>query len=189
MSSRSLKWDVKFINLACYHSTWSKDQSTKVGAVIVGNSNEILSTGYNGFPRGVNEAKTPKWYYKWVGGLAPTMVPIFQKEQEELRKRWERPMKYLYTEHAERNAIYNAARVGAKLEGSTLYMNFYPLPCADCARAVIQAGISCIIGPDRTFPGVGTQWKEHMVESETMLREARVEIQVIPERVMEEFSE
>lgn len=146
----SSHWHNRFIDQACLHATWSSDTSTKVGAVIVGEDNEILSAGYNGFPRGVVESIDRK----------------------------ERPMKYLYTEHAERNAIYNAARAGIRLKGSTLYMNYYPLPCADCARAIIQAGIVRIIGPDIPFPGVGQQWKEHMQESETMLREAGVRLVV-----------
>ena len=189
MSSRSLKWDVRFIHQACFHSTWSKDQSTKVGAIIVGDDNEPLSNGFNGFPRGVKEAKTPKWHDMWVKSMSPETVKEFERQEAELRKRWERPTKYLYTEHAERNAIYNAARVGTKLAGSTLYMNFYPLPCAECARGVIQAGIKAVVGPDRPFPGVGKQWEESMEVSKTMFQEAGVEIQVVSDRFMMEYTE
>src|SRR5678816_3286831 len=87
-------WDIRFLREAARIATWSKDRSTKVGCVIVGPSREIRSTGYNGFPRGVND---------------------------DVDERHARPMKYAYCEHAERNAIYNAARVGIPLEGCTLY--------------------------------------------------------------------
>lgn len=171
------KWDTRLVNAAQFYSSWSSDTSTKVGAVVVGNNNEILATGYNGFPRGVREALPESEFIRSV-------VPIEESasrlaDQMVLLKRYERPTKYLYTEHAERNAIYNAARVGARLEGATLYMNYYPLPCADCARAIIQSGIKKIVGPDIPFPGVGQQWKEHMSEAEIMLREAGVEIVVL----------
>jgi dCMP deaminase len=90
----------------------SPDTSTKLGAVIIGPDKEIRSTGYNGFVRGVNDN-----------------VP----------ERFERPGKYRWFEHSERNAIYNAARVGTPLKGCTLY-NFWS-PCSDCSRAIIQSGI------------------------------------------------
>lgn len=47
------KWDVRFINIAKEISTWSKDPSTKVGAVIVSPDRDIVATGYNGFPMGI----------------------------------------------------------------------------------------------------------------------------------------
>ena len=74
--------DDRFMNLA-YVAEWSKDRSTKVGCVVIGPDREVRSMGYNGFPRGIND---------------------------EIERRHARPDKY--TEHAERNAIYNAARVG-----------------------------------------------------------------------------
>jgi len=71
-------WDARFMNLARHISEWSKDRSTKVGVVIVGPENEVRALGYNGFPRGIDDD-------------APD--------------RHERPEKYLWVEHAERNAI------------------------------------------------------------------------------------
>ena len=97
----------------------SKDPSTKVGCVIVGPHDEIRSTGFNGFPRNSND-------------LAD--------------HRHKRPLKYKWTEHAERNAIYNAGRKGTSCLGAKLYINW--LPCTPCARGVIQAGISEIIVHD-----------------------------------------
>jgi dCMP deaminase len=110
--------DNYFMSLAVTVSAASKDRSTKVGCVVVGPDNEIRSTGFNGFPRGVNDN-------------AP--------------ERHERPAKYLWTEHAERNAIYNAARMGTALKHCRLYCTF--APCMDCARAIVQAGICEVITP------------------------------------------
>lgn len=106
-------WDKRFIDLAEHIASWSKD-STKVGAVIV-YGKQVLATGYNGFPPGVDES---------------------------IEARHERPAKYMFTEHAERNAIYFAACKGTPLQGTTLYVT--AMPCADCARGVIRAGIATV---------------------------------------------
>jgi dCMP deaminase len=122
-------WDKYFIELATLISTKSKDSSTKVGVVIVGEDNEILSTGFNGFPRSVDEVNYPE--------------------------RWERPDKYMWIVHAEANAVANAARIGVSLKGSRMYMNYRPCPCSACASLIIQAGVKEIIGPPIIFPGIG----------------------------------
>jgi dCMP deaminase len=97
--------------------------------------------------------------------------------------RWARPLKYQFVEHAERNAIFNAARIGVKTEGCWAFMNFMPTPCADCARALIQAGIVKIIGSDRPFPGVGAGVHYHIDEtSKQMLKEGGVETLTVPTR-------
>ncbi len=106
------KWDLRWIQKAHEFADWSKDKSTKVGAVIVNQDNRLVSQGYNGFPGGVNDS-----------------IPY----------RYERPQKYMYTEHAERNAIYNAARMGTSTKDCTLYTQLFP--CVDCARGIIQSGI------------------------------------------------
>lgn len=109
-------WDRRWIELCQLISSWSKDRSRKVGAVIVDDRNNVISLGWNGFPRDVDD---------------------------NVESRHERPMKYLFTEHAERNAIYNAAAKGVSLLGCKVYLQWYP--CADCARAIIQSGISEVI--------------------------------------------
>ena len=91
-----MKWTDYFLNIAEQIKLKSKDESTQIGAVIVGDDNEILSTGYNSFPRGLNDNKP---------------------------ERQERPEKYFWFEHAERNAIYNAARIGTPLVNSTIYLS------------------------------------------------------------------
>lgn len=142
------KWDDKFMELASHVSTWSKDRSTKCGCVIVGPDKEIRSTGYNGMPRGVDD---------------------------EIEARHIRPTKYLWFEHAERNAIYNAARMGTPLLGCTLYVRWFP--CADCARAAIQAGIKAIVcDPIDLNDPKNSRWFENMAVVPQMLREAGVRL-------------
>lgn len=142
-------WHNYFIGMSILVAKKSKDRSTHVGCVIVGEDNEVLSTGFNGFPRGVDD---------------------------DIEARHDRPAKYEFTEHAERNAIFNAARVGAKLKGSTLYLNYAaPCMCTGCARAIIQAGIKTIITPNNIpWPGVGDQWSLSIQQAEEMLDEAGV---------------
>lgn len=113
-------WDKYFIDIAGVVLGKSKDPRTKTGAVIVGPAQQIVATGYNGFPRGVIENE----------------------------ERWERPTKYQYVVHAEQNAIANAARHGIALEGCTLYVIGNPpiAPCSSCAKSVIQAGIVRVVG-------------------------------------------
>jgi dCMP deaminase len=105
-------WDLYFLEIAQLVATRSKDPSSQVGAVIVRKRN-IISTGYNGFPRGVNDN-----------------VP----------ERYERPAKYKWTIHGEENAILNASRNGTAVEGATLYVTPFA-PCVECAKAIVQSGI------------------------------------------------
>ena len=106
------KWDVRFLELANHISLWSKDPSTKVGCVVVGADREIRSTGFNGFPRGIEDS------------------------EERLADREE---KYPLICHAEENAIMHAARVGVSLKDCTAYVTWPP--CTRCARSLIKAGI------------------------------------------------
>ena len=76
--------------------------------------------------------------------------------------------------------MYNAARHGIKLEGARAYLNWEPRPCADCTRALIQAGIREIIGPNRPFTGVGAGVHYHIDHAELMLREAGVSVRTVP---------
>lgn len=118
------KWDQRYIEMAQQVSRWSKDPSTKIGAVAVDSKKRILSTGYNGFPRGIED--TPE--------------------------RWnDREVKYKLVVHAEMNMIYNASYNGVSLDGSTLYV--YGLPCcSDCARGIIQVGVKRVVMPTMDIP-------------------------------------
>jgi len=152
MIGNDLTWDELFILQANLIAQKSKDPSTKVGCVIVGDDNAILSMGFNGFPRHIDE---------------------------HLPERWKRPEKYFWIEHAERNAIYNAARHGINLNGARAYLNWEPKPCADCTRALIQVGIREIIGPNRVFSGKGAGKHYSIDHSEQMLYEAGVNARYI----------
>jgi|TARA_B110000908_G_C10143725_1_gene398016 dCMP deaminase len=114
---QSTMWSDKYIKLAKEISTWSKDPSTKIGAVVVGADGQILSQGFNGFPRGI-------------------------KDSEERLNNRER--KYELVVHGEMNAIYNASLNGVSLKDSTIYV--YGLPtCNECAKGIIQVGIKKVV--------------------------------------------
>lgn len=162
------KWAKRFIRMAEFVAQWSKDPSTKCGAVIVGDDNEVLATGFNGFPRGVRETEpmvlVDMQGTEWV---EPQLIP----------ERWhQRPDKYEWVEHAERNAIYNAARTGTKVAGATMYLNYAVECCADCTRAIIQSGIKRVVGPlGRQFPGAGKGTHYDKVgANKTMMEEAGI---------------
>jgi dCMP deaminase len=125
-------WDRRFMDLARHVGEWSKDRSRRVGCVVVGTHNEVRAMGFNGFPRGVDD---------------------------ENEARHERPTKYLWTEHAERNTIYNAARAGTSLESCRMYIPWFP--CMDCARAIVQVGIKELVAikPDMTDDQWGAEFR------------------------------
>lgn len=115
----SQKWDCRFLHLAVHIARWSKDPSTQVGCVVVGPDREIRSTGFNGFPRGIEDAA---------------------------HRLSDRVAKYPLICHAEENAIMHAARIGVALKGCIAYVTWPP--CSRCARSLIQAGVSEVIYPD-----------------------------------------
>ena len=141
----SKKWDHRFLRMAAEYASWSKDPSTQVGCVIVDpKTRRILSGGYNGFPRGI------------------------QDSPERLNNR---DVKYQLIVHAEMNAIYNATSSGVSLEGATLYCVGLPT-CSQCALGVIQTGIKrVVIGCDDPIPD---RWKEHWRMSSALFDEAGV---------------
>ena len=107
-----ISWDEYFMGVAMLAALRSKDPSTQVGACIVSPENIIISTGYNGMPKGCNDDEFP----------------------------WDRTgedTKYPYVVHAELNAILNAH--GRDLRGSRIYVALFP--CNECAKAIIQSGI------------------------------------------------
>ena len=141
-------WTDYFRSIAETVSRKSKDDRTQIGAVIVGKDKEIVSTGYNSFPRGIND---------------------FKKERQE------RPEKYFWFEHAERNAIYNAARIGVSTKGCTMYLTC-GVPCADCARGIINAGIVRIFVA-RGGGAKSQKWIDSAERSMEMFEEAGVSVQ------------
>jgi len=150
-----MNWHEYFIGIVWAVQTKSKDRSTKCGAIIVGPNHEIRSTGFNGFPRGIDD-ENPAYH--------------------------ERPLKYDYTEHAERNAIYHAARVGVSTDDCTMYIGHNPVQgiCCGCARAIIQSGITKVIGPEHEFPGKGQELKDDCARAYFMLMDAGVDLRFQP---------
>ena len=142
-----MNWVNYFRQLANTVKLKSKDKYTQIGVVIVGEDNEIVSTGYNSFPRGIDDR---------------------------IDSRQERPEKYYWFEHAERNAIYNAARIGVSTRGTTMYLSC-GMPCADCARGIINAGIKQIFC-ERVDVTKGEHWVESQERSYDMFIEADVDI-------------
>ena len=128
----------------------SKDRSTKVGAVAVDDNFVIKSSGYNGFPRGVDDTA---------------------------ESRHERPLKYSWTVHAEMNVVAQAAR--PVLEGTTVIVTSLH-PCPTCSALLIQAGVARVLAPrteavKRVEEG-RTDWDEQGAIAMEMLREAGVEV-------------
>jgi dCMP deaminase len=138
------QWDRRFLELASFLGAWSKDRSAQTGCVIVGADRLVRSTGYNGFARGIDD---------------------------DVASRHERPAKYSWTEHAERNAIYNAARLGISIENCTAYVNWFP--CIECARAFIQVGLIRIVGIVSDYSD--SKWGSDFTLATEMLSEVNIE--------------
>jgi dCMP deaminase len=114
------QWDNYYLNLLDGIRSKSKDPSTRVGAIIVDSMNKIVSTGFNGFAMGV------------LDNL------VLQQH------RYERPLKYDFTIHAELNSILLQARTGGtSLVGCRMYCSLHP--CAACANAIVQTGITHVL--------------------------------------------
>ena len=151
-----MNWAKYFMSLVYLTAMKSKDESTKIGAVIVGPDKEIRSTGFNGLPRGVNDDKPKEWDKIWA------------------EDRHTSPEKYFWYEHAERNAIYNAARVGVPLLGCAMYTQ--GTPCADCGRAIIQAGITMVVIDADWEKMNAEKWVQSAMRTKIMLDEAGVSL-------------
>ncbi len=143
------KWDRKYLGLAKYVAeSWSKDPSTKVGAVLVNYEVGQEFIGYNGFPTGVGD---------------------------DLERYANRELKYQMVVHAEVNAI---SKAGLLARGSTLYVypSFsFPPTCNECAKLAIQRGIKEVVGfePDMNDPRVQRWWNSISI-SKTMFEEAGI---------------
>ena len=137
-------WGNKYTHLAKEISTWSKDPSTKVGAIVVGEHGQLLSQGYNGFPRGIKDS------------------------DERLN---DRIVKYELVVHAEMNAIYNASLNGVSLKDSTLYVYGLPI-CNECAKGIIQVGIQKVVAmrPEK----YNIAWEESINNARALFNEADV---------------
>jgi dCMP deaminase len=116
-SSEYSKWHRRFLQMAALVATWSKDPSTKVGAVAVHPAtHRVISVGYNGFPTGIEDT------------------------QDRLQQR---DLKYNIILHAEENLILTANK---SIAGAAIYTWPF-LPCSLCASRLIQAGASAVFAP------------------------------------------
>tara|TARA_Y100000004_G_scaffold152426_1_gene175575 strand:- start:1044 stop:1601 length:558 start_codon:yes stop_codon:yes gene_type:complete len=122
------KWDKRFLKLAKEIATWSKDPSTQVGAIAV-RDKRIIATGYNGFPKGI---------------------------EDNARTLEDRPAKLRLMVHGEMNMIFNAVEHGVSLKDSTVYVWGLPV-CEDCFKGLIQVGVSRVVMP--SIEEHGKRWK------------------------------
>lgn len=142
-------WHQRYLNLAKEVSQWSKDPNTQVGAIAVGLSGQVLSQGYNGFPRKV----------------------------EDLEHRWDdKELKYKFVIHAEMNCIYNATLNGVSLSGAKLYIwGTRGIPvCHECAKGIIQVGVKEVIMPKIKSPR--KEWLVSHEYTKLMFRESDVKL-------------
>lgn len=127
----------------------SKDNSTQLGSILLNKNGIVIGTGVNNFP-------------------------LFVKSEQ---SRYERPQKYYYTEHAERDCIYQAVASKQEVPGSTLFCPWFA--CADCARAIIKSKVKCVIGhlPMFEFSELTTHtgWSESIIAAFNMFDEVGIE--------------
>lgn len=141
------KWQLRFLELADFVAQWSKDPSTKVGAVITDADKRVVSVGYNGFPRGVDD--------------------------DEARYN-DRPLKYKLVCHAERNALDNAP---LDVAGCTMFVSL--MPCAECAKSMIQKGIKKVVLRPTPEKFLNYDWESDVYNwkiAKLMFEEAGVEL-------------
>jgi dCMP deaminase len=137
-------WDLRFLRIAREVQSWSKDPSTKCGCVLV-KERRVLSTGYNGLPASLSDS---------------------------LERYMDRDFKLASIIHAEKNAIFNAAKNGSQTEGATAYITWPP--CSQCASALIQAGVSKVVCPN---PNSGPKrWVTNFLLANELLYEAGVKV-------------
>jgi dCMP deaminase len=137
-----ISWDEYFMGVALLSGCRSKDPGTQVGACVVNKQNKIVGTGYNGLPIGCHDDEFP---WDKQGNFLDT--------------------KYPYVCHAELNAILN--NIGMNLQGCKIYTALFP--CNECAKAIIQAGITEVVYLSDKYNG-----QDSAVASRRMLETAGV---------------
>ncbi|MCK9286842.1 MAG: dCMP deaminase family protein [Sphaerochaetaceae bacterium] len=146
-----ISWDEYFMGVALLSSQRSKDPGTQVGACIVNQDKKIVGVGYNGFPRGVDDDEFP---WDREGAFLDT--------------------KYPYVCHAELNAILNS--ISRDLKGCTIYVALFP--CNECAKAIIQSGITEIVYLSDKYDGT-----DIVIASKKMLAQAGIRMRKLhPEK-------
>jgi len=147
------KWYKRYLKLAAEIATWSKDPSTQVGAVVVGSKGQILSQGYNGFPRGISDSN---------------------------KRLTDRDVKLSLVVHAEMNAIFNASYSGVSLDGATIFIHGLPA-CSECAKGIIQVGIKKVVVSKQCIEAK-QHWNDSWNKSKAMFAEAGIAIFVIDDK-------
>jgi dCMP deaminase len=142
----------KFLPIVRAYANLSKDESSKVGALIIGPGMEHRAQGWNGAPRG---------------------------SDADVDDRRQRPEKYFWFSHAESNAIANAARAGTSTQGCVMLVTMPP--CMDCAKLIVQAGIKAVVyvAPNEEFK---ERWKDHIGRAAMLFAECGVETLEIEDR-------
>lgn len=138
-----------YLRQAYYHSSvMSPDPSTKNGAILVDKDGVMLAYGVNKFPKGIAETES---------------------------RLVDKKTKYRLVVHAENGAVFNAAKHGRRVEGSTLYCPFYS--CTECAKAIIQSGIIRVVGHAQlmSLASEHTIWTESIIHAWNMLHEAGIQ--------------
>ena len=148
-----ISWDEYFMGVALLSAKRSKDPSTQVGACIVSDKNKIVGAGYNGLPTGCDDDEFP-----------------WEKQGEFL------DTKYPYICHAELNAILN--NIGMDLRGCKIYTALFP--CNECAKAIIQSGITEVIYLSDKYEGT-----EIFKASKFMLDKAAVKYRKVESKIMQ----
>ncbi len=137
---------IKYYKLAIHLAElFSKDPDKKVGCILLSDTFTILSTGINGFSRNIND---------------------------DIKIRWERPLKYSYILHAEENAIANAAREGVKINKSIAITTLFP--CNNCAKLLIQSGIKKIISLKPDLEHI--RWGESFNKAMNLFNELKIDM-------------
>jgi len=141
--------DIDMMRVAYRHAaSFSDDPDTMNGAVLVLRSGDV-HLGANRIP------------------------PSVRKHPERLV----RPEKYLWLEHAERDAILSACRAGGSTVGSTLYCPWFA--CPDCARAIIQAGVHEVVGHVSPLSRTPRRWSDLIATASVMLKESGVKTRIV----------
>jgi|SRR6185437_2396833 len=155
MTDKQKAWDERFLEMAELVSYWSKDPSTKVGAVLVRPDRTVASVGYNGFPRNTSDSDE-----------------LYSDREE----------KYARVVHAEVNAILHAREPA---DGYTLYTypaSIAPT-CDSCAGFAIQAGVARVVCLRDEESGFAARWRLRFERALRMYEEAGVEVTLVERRI------
>lgn len=136
----------RFVPVAQAFASMSRLDGTKVGCLVLGSGFEVLSSGWNGAPR--------------------------RSKADVDTRNLDRPTRLAWTCHAEANAVANAARSGAQLEGSTAIVTL--MPCMTCAKLLVQAGVIRVLCPEPTAEF--DRWKEEFDLTRALFNECFVDL-------------